>query len=300
MELSTGQMADLNCVSKKTLRVYHEQGLLEPMRIDEENGYRFYDLDQCSTIDIIQQLQGMGLSLTEIKELLDNKSIDGLIAAIERHLNQVHQEKQRIELSQHNAECLLRNCQVIKNKPLYDTIIIEHIALRRILRFPILHEGARTLNKDAAAYLPEWEMNLRLTKMHMLELGLPLELFHNVGCCISRENLRKGKLVLDSSFIPIKFERVANRFDAEVLPECDYLTLYKSSYTEGNADNSEVTGINAMLAYIEASHLEIAGDYYGEIIADTPAFLYEGREMLYKLQIPIKRKSDEGDWSPRE
>ena len=31
----------------------------------------------------------------------------------------------------------------------------------------------------------------------------------------------------------------------------------------------------------------IRDSYYGEIIAETPAFHYEGREMLYKLEVPV-------------
>ncbi len=40
-----------------------------------------------------------------------------------------------------------------------------------------------------------------------------------------------------------------------------------------------------MLDFAEKNDLEIVGDSFGESIADTPAFLYEGREMFYKLQI---------------
>lgn len=56
-DLATGKFAELNCITKKTLRLYHGMGLLKPHRVDEETGYRFYSYDQCSTIDMIQQLQ---------------------------------------------------------------------------------------------------------------------------------------------------------------------------------------------------------------------------------------------------
>ena len=70
--LTSGKMAELSCVSKKTLRLYREMGLLKPVDVfDEVTGYCFYSYDQCSTIDMIQQLQTLGISLAEIKELLE-------------------------------------------------------------------------------------------------------------------------------------------------------------------------------------------------------------------------------------
>ena len=48
-----------------------------------------------------------------------------------------------------------------------------------------------------------------------------------------------------------------------------------------------MSGLNLLLDYAEERGLTVAGDYYGEIIAETPAFHYEGREMLYKLEVPV-------------
>ena len=39
--LTSGKMAELNCVSKKTLRLYREMGLLKPVQVDEVTGYCF-------------------------------------------------------------------------------------------------------------------------------------------------------------------------------------------------------------------------------------------------------------------
>lgn len=54
MELLTiGQMAERNCVTKKTLRLYHEKGLLVPEHVDEENGRRYYTSGQSYQLDLI-------------------------------------------------------------------------------------------------------------------------------------------------------------------------------------------------------------------------------------------------------
>jgi hypothetical protein len=42
-----------------------------------------------------------------------------------------------------------------------------------------------------------------------------------------------------------------------------------------------------LLDIIEEKGYGIAGDYIGEVLAETPAFLYTGRDMMVKLQIPV-------------
>lgn len=69
------QIGDFSFISRltiKTLRYYHECGLLEPSQIDPETGYRYYDekcLDRARTI---RELRNLDFSIKEIKEMLDN------------------------------------------------------------------------------------------------------------------------------------------------------------------------------------------------------------------------------------
>lgn len=41
-------------------------------------------------------------------------------------------------------------------------------------------------------------------------------------------------------------------------------------------------------AMLDANGFTVAGGYFGQIVADTPAFHYQGREMLFKLTVPIR------------
>ena len=53
----------------KALRFYHEQGLLEPVRVDEETGYRYYDEQSLQAAHAIAWLRGMDFAIAEIREL---------------------------------------------------------------------------------------------------------------------------------------------------------------------------------------------------------------------------------------
>ncbi|MGF1738657.1 Zn(2+)-responsive transcriptional regulator [Photobacterium satsumensis] len=65
-----GQLAKHCGVSSDTLRFYEKNGLLVPSG-RSESGYRLYSEDDLSRIHFILRAKAIGLSLDEIRELLD-------------------------------------------------------------------------------------------------------------------------------------------------------------------------------------------------------------------------------------
>ncbi len=69
---SIGQFSRITGLSVKTLRLYHEKGLLEPRATDPQTGYRYYDarnLDQARAIAYLRQME---FPLSEVREILDH------------------------------------------------------------------------------------------------------------------------------------------------------------------------------------------------------------------------------------
>lgn len=64
-----GMFAGMNHVTVKALRHYDETGLLKPVYVDEESGYRYYTVGQLPVIHQILVLRNMGFSLEEIREI---------------------------------------------------------------------------------------------------------------------------------------------------------------------------------------------------------------------------------------
>ncbi|MGF1757571.1 Zn(2+)-responsive transcriptional regulator [Photobacterium sagamiensis] len=65
-----GQLAKQCEVSSDTLRFYEKNGLLEPAA-RSESGYRLYSEENLSRVNFILRAKTIGLSLDEIRELLD-------------------------------------------------------------------------------------------------------------------------------------------------------------------------------------------------------------------------------------
>ena len=67
-----GQFSKINRVTTKALRHYEKLGLLMPEKVDEWTGYRYYSSKQLPRLSQIITLKQMGMSLTDIKEILDH------------------------------------------------------------------------------------------------------------------------------------------------------------------------------------------------------------------------------------
>lgn len=68
-----GEFSQIARVSGRLLRYYDSIGLLRPVRIDPQTGYRYYSAAQLPQLNRILALKELGLSLDQIGRLLDDK-----------------------------------------------------------------------------------------------------------------------------------------------------------------------------------------------------------------------------------
>ena len=65
--VTIGEFSRASHLSVKTLRHYHEVGLLEPSEVDPANGYRYYAEDQIPVAQVIRRLRGLEMPVAEVK-----------------------------------------------------------------------------------------------------------------------------------------------------------------------------------------------------------------------------------------
>ncbi len=97
--LSIGEFSNICKVSTKTLRYYAEIGLILPNKINPENGYRYYSIDQLETMLYINRLKAYNFSLEEIKTLLasEEASDEKLYSALIRKKKEIEKQVQDYE-----------------------------------------------------------------------------------------------------------------------------------------------------------------------------------------------------------
>jgi DNA-binding transcriptional MerR regulator/effector-binding domain-containing protein len=87
--VSVGRFATMTHLSIKTLRHYHQVGLLEPAEVDPHTGYRYYTLEQLPTAQLIRRLRDLRMPVADVRAVLvagSSSERDTLIAAHIDHL----------------------------------------------------------------------------------------------------------------------------------------------------------------------------------------------------------------------
>ena len=82
--LAIGDFAKATHLTVKTLRHYHETGLLEPAEIDPQTGYRRYTTAQIATAQVIRRFRDLEMPLSEIQAVISAPDVhtrNNLIAA---------------------------------------------------------------------------------------------------------------------------------------------------------------------------------------------------------------------------
>lgn len=108
MELKSKQLADLVGVSVRTLRYYHQIGLLdEPRRTS--SGYRLYDVDHVLQLLRIKRLANLGLSLDTVKTLLGDLGDRGSRDVLERLDHDLERQIQVLEGKRRTVRAILES-----------------------------------------------------------------------------------------------------------------------------------------------------------------------------------------------
>ena len=131
-KLKIGEFSQLMQVTVKTLRHYEQKGLLIPDEVDEWTGYRYYSIEQMQKLQTIRDLQRLGFSLDEIKDLYDSYSctptIDQLTEKIEEteaQLRQLIARRDRL-IDWRNARKQMTTMEKFSIQSLPEIIVASH------------------------------------------------------------------------------------------------------------------------------------------------------------------------------
>ena len=248
-----GEITKILGVTRKTLLVYENMGLLTPAVKDEQSGYRYYTADNMTQIRSIRSLQKLGLSLAEIAEYYyDTGNLD-------HHLERLM-----------NLRAVLdRNIQMLQVRSAKQgDLTVHQVRLPRQVCFCrryLCEDTADAANKlrdtyIAAARTGMMSMSARMFTMRMDRACDSLDLM----CCIPVNDGFTGA------------ER--NEF-VEAPALCIY---YRGSY-EGIG-----TAIAALDAYVRKNHVETTGPYRSIYLEGPPSRGANSNDYITEVAVPIR------------
>src|SRR5689334_9098164 len=88
-------------VTSRTLRHYHQLGLLPPARTGP-NGYRWYDQPQLLRLQQILLLRELGLGLPEIRRVVDGDELP--VDVLRRHSRRLAAQRRRLDRLAHTVQ----------------------------------------------------------------------------------------------------------------------------------------------------------------------------------------------------
>lgn len=270
--LTIGQMAQLNHISEQTLRLYDREGLLKAQEVDLKSGYRYYHILQSARIDLIQNMKMYGLTLKQIRDMLDSNDANVIRRNLEAQAEDIDSRLRQLSQARNTLIRVLENYKKYEALPKNGQIFLEYQAERRIYSCICEQDF---FEQDEAGY----EYMLRQLKQHLVSHDIPLSLFCNIGTIIRQEQLEKNKISSKEVFLFVD-ENSLNE-QCEVIPAATYVCLCCDDFAK-EAENAA-----KLLDYIKETGYKIAGDYLCEAIIDFPVLEEKKRHIFSKIQIPV-------------
>jgi DNA-binding transcriptional MerR regulator len=250
--LTVGDFARITHLSVKTLRHYHEVGLLAPATVNPGTGYRYYSTAQVPTAQVIRRLRDLEMPVGQVKEVLDAPDAPARNALIAAHLGRLE-----AELAQTRAavESLRQLLQPPRNAP-----VIEHRSV------PAVRAAGITAAVSHPDILPWWQG--ALGELHATVRAQGLDATGPSGGVYASELFQQdsGEATV---FIPVAGSvRAIGRVMPVVVPAAE-LAIISHHGSLSDADLSYAT----LGSYATRHEISIDGplrEYYVRGAADTP------------------------------
>jgi DNA-binding transcriptional MerR regulator len=140
---SIGEFSQVTGLSVKTLRFYHEKGILIPSSVDEATGYRFYDAGKIEKARVIMRLRQMEFSIEDIAAVLGECTDEADI------LNYLERQKDFLQQRMQEDRDIVRSLKdiIVKERAAKRLLETGHFATEERTLEPMLVAGIRMRGK---------------------------------------------------------------------------------------------------------------------------------------------------------
>lgn len=286
--LKIGAMAKACDVTPRALRLYQEEGILQPAIVDEETGYRSYSISQFMKLDLIVQLQSAGFTLQEIAEIQREGSPDELRRRCEQQSASLARQVDELVEKKRVADEIAESCASYQERLLCGRVMLERLPERRALIFDaptwddLGGDGDYTDND-------RWGWYQQYTKRRLVEAGYPIALFKRVGCYVPAEKASPDMSLLLSRpyvFVTPEFEDAYR--DATVLEACTCLVAYHDLCHDERGADLEGGQVRMLFEQMDELGLEVAGPFTYENIFRFMRLFNEDASAYFRHCLPVR------------
>ena len=248
-----GEITKIMGITRKTLLVYEEMGLLIPAFKDADSGYRYYSADNMTQIHSIRSLQSLGLTLKEVAQYYyDTENID-------MHLQRLMDLRESLD---RNIQMLQVRAAKRGDLTVRRTTLSQMVCFCRRYVCDDVSQAAAKLRETyiAAAHTGKMAMSGRMFTMRMSQDADKLDLM----CCIPVDSSFEGPERLEFPQIPAL---------------CIY---YRGPYEETGL------AVRALMAYVKENKIEVAGPFRSIYLEGPPNRGENSGGYITQIAVPIK------------
>lgn len=269
-EFSIGQMSKLHNVPIKTLRYYDEINLFKPARINLNNGYRYYSIEQFEKLNTIVYLRSLGMPLKDIREYLEKRNIDYFIELLKQEQKKTEKKIDELTKIKNRFVNRIDEIQRAKNIKELSTVKIVYMPDRKVIR---LQENI--VNQS------QLEISLReLENLAKLKSSI---IIGKVGLTIKEENIKK-EIYDEYNSIIIFLEEIENSPLVHKICGGEYALIYYNGCD--HKQSHKYYGV--MKSYLEKENYKIIGDAIERVIING-YISNDEKDYITELQIPVKK-----------
>lgn len=248
-----GEVTKIMGVTRKTLIVYEDMGLLTPAVKDEDSGFRYYSADNMTQIRSIRSLQQLGLSLKEVRDYYyDTENIDSYL----KNLMELRASLDR------NIQMLQVRAAKLGDLTVRKTSLTRQVCFCRRYVCEDVTQAANVLRDTYIAAARTGKMSM-LGRMFTMRMSASTEKL-DILCCIPVAEDYDG---------PERME----------FAESPALCIYYRGPYEGTG-----TAIRALMQYVKENNIETTGPFRNIYMEGPPNRGENKQDYITQIAVPIK------------
>jgi len=271
-----GEFSRIARVSTRQLRHYDELGLLKPMHIDADTGYRYYSATQIPRLNRILVLKDLGLTLDQIMRLMNQNispaEIHGMLTIRKAQIEQtLHDELSRILNIEDRIKQIEEKGELSDRDVVLKAVPTQHfLSIRQVM--PSIHDGFTLMYEINHLFPQRAGKNI---------LGNFAVMFHSDDFDIENVDVEMGFLQEHMSFEQLTLSK-GRVMTLRTLPAVETMaTMVCVGITH------HVSYYGTLGSWIEKNNFQLAGSGW-EVFLEP---LQPGKEddAIIEIQLPVTR-----------
>ncbi len=158
------------------------------------SNYRYYSIHQTARMDMIVYMKELGMSLSEIRQILEQGDIQAIESALISKKRQVKDQIAKLEMRLNAITRTIESVERFRKAPDCGMTTVEYIPHRKIFA---IHTDINFYEYDSSVY----ELILSQLKETIIKQDLPQIYYCNVGTILPMKDFLEKRLVSNEIFV---------------------------------------------------------------------------------------------------